>query len=196
MTVMPLADEFDAEEPVIEAIRGGDRYAFQELMQRQGRWVRGVVFGILGRPDLVDDVCQQIWTAVWQRVGELRDVRSWRSWLYRLAHNLAIDAGRDSTRRRTHVRGAAANVSDAVRDATADRAMIGEERQRVMAAVQGLPAIYREPFVLRHLNDWSYRQIADVMGLPVDSVETRLVRARRLLRDALAPGGNNDHVPC
>jgi RNA polymerase sigma-70 factor (ECF subfamily) len=61
-----------------------------------------------------------------------------------------------------------------------------ERQDRVLSAIQGLPAIYREPFVLRHLNDWSYQQIADLMGLPVDSVETRLVRARRLLREALA----------
>ncbi|MDO8630448.1 MAG: sigma factor-like helix-turn-helix DNA-binding protein, partial [Phycisphaerales bacterium] len=55
----------------------------------------------------------------------------------------------------------------------------------VLSAIMALPAIYREPFVLRHMNDWSYRRISDVMGLPVDTVETRLVRARRLLREVL-----------
>ena len=53
------------------------------------------------------------------------------------------------------------------------------------AAVDALPVLYREPFVLRHLNGWSYKQIAEVMDMPVDSIETRLVRARRLLREAL-----------
>ena len=48
-----------------------------------------------------------------------------------------------------------------------------------------LPAIYREPFVLRHLEDWSYAEIGEVLGLSVDTVETRLVRARRLLREML-----------
>ena len=55
----------------------------------------------------------------------------------------------------------------------------------VLEAIRALPALYREPFVLRHLNDWSYQEIGDVMGMPVDSVETRLVRARRFLREAL-----------
>jgi RNA polymerase sigma-70 factor, ECF subfamily len=45
--------------------------------------------------------------------------------------------------------------------------------------------LYREPFVLRHMNGWNYQQIAEAMEMPVDSIETRLVRARRLLRDAL-----------
>ena len=52
-------------------------------------------------------------------------------------------------------------------------------------AIQALPALYREPFVLRHVNVWSYRQIAEMMNMPVDSVETRLVRARRFLRESL-----------
>jgi RNA polymerase sigma-70 factor (ECF subfamily) len=49
-----------------------------------------------------------------------------------------------------------------------------------------MPAIYREPFVLRHLEDWSYRQIAETLDLPVDTVGTRLVRARRMLQETLS----------
>jgi RNA polymerase sigma-70 factor (ECF subfamily) len=73
---------------------------------------------------------------------------------------------------------------------TPDDDLIGrEQRREVLAAVQGLPALYREPFVLRHVNGWSYREIADVMGMPIDSVETRLVRARRFLRESLRDKG-------
>lgn len=187
---MPLAEEFDAEEPVIDAIRGGDRYAFEELVRRQGRWIRGVVFGVLGRQDCVDDVAQQVWMAVWQRIGELRDTKSWRSWMYRLARNLAIDAGRELTRRRTQFRptGDDPTTVPERKPGTMDE----EKHRRILTAIQGLPAIYREPFVLRHLNDWPYRRIAEVMGLPVDSVETRLVRARRLLRETLGVQGTED----
>jgi RNA polymerase sigma-70 factor (ECF subfamily) len=67
-----------------------------------------------------------------------------------------------------------------------DRNVVGrEQHQEVLAAVQALPALYREPFVLRHVAGWSYKEIAGVMGMPVDSVETRLVRARRFLRESL-----------
>lgn len=189
---MPRTEDFDAEAPVIDAIRGGDRYAFDELVRRQGRWVRGVVFGVLGQRDCVDDVTQQVWTAVWQRIGELRDLKSWRSWLYRLTRNLSIDAGRELTRRRNQYQSLVESASF-VSLSSASESQDGPHG-RVLDAVQGLPAIYREPFVLRHLNDWSYRQIAEVMGLPVDSVETRLVRARRMLREALGATGSRDHV--
>ncbi len=75
---MPATTEFDQEEPVIDAIRDGDRYAFRELVERHDRWVRGVVYGVLGRRDCVDDVCQQVWTQAWRRIAELRDSASWR----------------------------------------------------------------------------------------------------------------------
>ena len=48
-----------------------------------------------------------------------------------------------------------------------------------------MPVLYREPFVLRHVSGWSYKEIAAVLDLAVDSVETRLVRARRFLRESL-----------
>ena len=176
---------FDAEEPVISAIRAGDRYAFGEFMGRHDRWVRGVIYGVLGDRDSVDDVAQQAWTAAWSRIGGLRDAKSWRSWLYRLARNAAIDAGRDVVRRRNRMRTFSAEAPLTSR-ATPDGDLVNHEGHRdVLDAVQALPALYREPFVLRHLSGWSYREIADAMGMPVDSVETRLVRARRLLRDCL-----------
>lgn len=185
MTVA-LTDHFDAEEPVIDAIRQGDSHAFCELVRRQNRFVRSIVVGVLGPTDRVDDVTQQVWTAVWERIGKLRDARRWRSWLYRLARNAAIDAGRDLTRRRNRSEQMTREpVQTEDHQTPASEAAGNEEHQRVLGAITALPALYREPFVLRHLNGWSYAEIAEVMGMPVNSVETRLVRARRLLREAL-----------
>jgi len=64
-------------------------------------------------------------------------------------------------------------------------AISGEQRKLLGAAIRALPALYREPFVMRHLQGWSYAEIGEVLGMPVDTVETRLVRARRQLREAL-----------
>jgi len=104
--------------------------------------------------------------------------------LYALARNAALDAGRDVTRQRERAREVAFGSTTTVsrRDATLEA---DESYWAAMAAIAGLPELYREPFVLRHLSGWSYQEIAEVMGMPVDTVETRLVRARRLLRDAL-----------
>lgn len=167
---------------VMKAVQLGDRRAFEDFLRTQDRWVRGVILGVLGDPSRVDDVAQQVWLTVWQRASELRDVQRWKPWLYRMAYNAAIDAGRDVSRRRAQ--SLSSGVADAAIAADAQPVDV-EERRLVLDAVLSLPAIYREPFVLRHVNGWSYQQIAEVMDMPVDSVETRLVRARRMLREVL-----------
>jgi len=194
MTSVAQTSGFDEDLPLIQAIQGGDAYAFGELVRRHDRWVRGVLFGVLGNSDRLDDVAQQTWTAMWTRIGELRDVAKWRPWLYRLARNAAIDAGREQTRRQKHTQESAkrlAVVPGAEEGAdgvgSPDIALTRTETIReVRRAIEALPLLYREPFVLRHLSGWSYREIAEVMNMPVDSVETRLVRARRFLRESLA----------
>jgi RNA polymerase sigma-70 factor, ECF subfamily len=201
-----LLEGLDLDRPLFEALRAGDDSVLPELMQRHGRWVRGVIFAVLGQSRDLEDVNQQVWLAVWRRAATLDDVGRWRWWLYRLAHNAAIDAGRRATRQKslwkrlaqwagraeamTAGGWSAAGLSGGGGGAGrasggAARLILEEEHQRALRAIAGMPAIYREPFVLRHLEGWNYRQIAQTLGLPVDTVETRLVRARRMLREQL-----------
>ena len=190
---MALANDYDADLPVVQALQQGDPYALDELMRRHGGWVRSVVYGVLGDPDRVDDVCQQTWTAVWEQIRHLREPTRWKSWVYRLSRNAAIDAGREKTRAKRAVQQLAeAALAERVpfgppNPARPDQELSDKERaDAIRSAIRGLPAIYREPFALRHLEGWSYAQIARTMELPVDTVETRLVRARRLLRETLS----------
>lgn len=183
----PLEAQHDPERPVIEAIQQGDAYALDELMRRHGRWVRGVIYAALGRMDEVDDVAQRVWLQVWREAGRLDDVCRWRSWLYRIARNAAYDAHRDRQRRNRLLGGLFGQwLGRRSAAPSADHQALLDERQKALHdAIADLPAIYREPFVLKHLENWSYAEIGDVLGLPVDTVETRLVRARRRLRRKL-----------
>lgn len=183
---MAVSANFDPEQAVIEAIREGDRHAFEEFLRRHGRWVKGVVFGVLGDPDRVEDVTQQVWLTVWSRIGELRAVERWRPWLYRLARNAAIDAGRAVSRNRAVAQPMPDDPPAKATVRTPADQLIGQEQEKLMlTAIRSLPTLYREPFVLRHLEGWSYREIGELLEMPVDTVETRLVRARRLLREML-----------
>jgi RNA polymerase sigma-70 factor (ECF subfamily) len=134
----------------------------------------------------VEDVAQQVWASVWRRIGELREARRWRPWLYRIARNAALDAGRELSRRGGIAGAGNPELPLGAPPSPPQVLMADEQRHAVMEAIRSLPTIYREPFVLRHLQDWSYRSIAETMGIPADTVETRLVRARRLLRQSLA----------
>lgn len=168
----------------------GDGAAADRLVREHDRWIRSVIYAVSGRVELVDDVAQQVWAQVFERLASLRDPERLRPWLYNIARNAAIDLGMAAERRRrgrisldagtteppAPERSSANPVSAAIED---------ETRVHLLDAVQSLPALYREPFVLRHLEDWSYSQIGDVLGLSVETVETRLVRARRMLRETL-----------
>ncbi len=184
----PAAADFDPEIPVIEAIRLGDAYALSEFIRRQSRWVRGVIFAACGRMDDVDDVAQQVWLQVWREAPRLAEPARWRAWLYRVARNAAVDATRTRRRQRTLVETVTETGHPSHRQAPSPEtiAVRQEEQAAVLTAIAQLPPLYREPFVLRHLENWSYEEIGNLLGLPVDTVETRLVRARRRLRETLS----------
>lgn len=171
---------------VREAQRGSPAAA-ERLVRAHEAWVRSAVYAVLGRVDLVDDVVQQVWTQAWERLGSLQDPTRLRPWLYTIARNLAIDMSQAARRRPAlSLESCGAPLPEASRggpDATLEQR---ELRTRLLQAIESLPVLYREPFVLRHLEDWNYAQISEVLGLPIETVETRLVRARRMLREMLA----------
>ncbi|MCC5828550.1 MAG: RNA polymerase sigma factor [Phycisphaeraceae bacterium] len=185
-STQPVAE--DQDESLIRAMVAGDEGALAELMDSHTSWVRAVVYAVLGPCDEVDDVVQKVWLSVWTRADSIEDVSRWRYWVYRMAHNAAIDAGRKRSRRRTLWQRFGRSIQSAGNqtDERLKGLEVSEQHKLVLDAIHGLPDIYREPFVLRHLEDMSYREIARTMNLPVDTVETRLVRARRLLRESLA----------
>jgi len=186
----PQAIRFDdeVERSVIEALQRGDVQAMTEFVHRNTQWVRSVIFGVLGRASDVDDVAQRVWLKVWQEAPRLEDPGRWRPWVYRIARNAATDAGRALRRRRKALEQVADGVSRGHgRVPPPDVQVAARERQALMLeAIASLPELYREPFVLRHTEGMSYRQIGELLGLPPDTVETRLVRARRMLRERLA----------
>lgn len=171
---------------LVENAQRGDRRAADRLVRQHDGWLRSVIYGVLGRPDLVDDVAQQVWSQVWERLHSLKEPDRLRSWLYSVARNAAIDAGQ--ARKRKAAVGLE-QIGDVDRDSRTYRAHSSpasdESHALLMRCVEALPAIYREPFVLRHLEDWSYAEIGALLDMPVETVETRLVRARRLLKEML-----------
>ena len=182
--MMITADDGDLE--LIAAAQQGERSALDAFVRRHQGWVRNVVYATVGNPGIVDDIVQHVWTNVWEKIGTLVDPTRWRGWLYRMAKNAAIDAGLKRARERERrVDFSSIGCPESRRSDPAEALIDAERHQQVLNAIRQLSEIYREPFILRHLNGWSYAEIVEAMYLPLDTLETRLVRARRLLRAAL-----------
>ena len=181
---------------IVRAIRG-DRIAQQELWKAHRRWVAAIVLAHKPRSVEVDDLMQDVALKLVDKIETLRDPGAFRPWLRQIAINLCRGAARDlkptlhlAVTERSEAGddawspgGTAGAIgmpaSPDTDDAAADRA---EAARRLLQQVQTLPPEYREPLLLRCLRSLTYRQIGALLELPVTTVETRLARARRMLR--------------
>jgi RNA polymerase sigma-70 factor, ECF subfamily len=195
----------DNRNDVAAAIRG-DADAVRALWQENRRWVAAVILAHKPREADLEDLLQDVAMAFVKMIGKLRDETMLRPWLRTVAINAARAAGRDAKRRRRgvvwkvgathaggHLPGAAEETSrpelveDRAPDALVNRT---EQAARVTRLAEQLPEGYREPLILKAVRGLSYRQIGELMGLPETTVETRIARGRKMLRElALAETG-------
>ena len=168
-------------ELIAQSLRG-DSAAFGKLVLRYRRMVIGVSYRVCGDATLAEDIAQDTFIRVWDRLSTFRPQGSFRPWICRIASNLTIDALR---RRKPTM-----DVEKAVLEAPGDRpeaaALKSERAAMVRAAVNELPVHSRMALVLREYEGMSYQEIADGLDIPIGTVKSRLNDARRRLRDALA----------
>ncbi len=159
------------------------------MMREHESLVRGAVFGVLGAVDELDDVAQQSWLKAWRHRGELFRVENPAGWLYRVSRRTALDAIRSRQRKRSlwdrlvrrPMRVTAVAADEVVRQS--------EHSRLVHEAIETLPEKYRSIIILRVFEAMSYKAISETLTMPVATVETRLLRARKILRDKLRQRG-------
>lgn len=163
----------------------GDRV--RELWQAHRRWVAAILLAHKPREADLEDLLQEVAIRLVRHGDEVEGLASPKNWLRTVAVNVARTHGRkQKVRRRVWARETPemGMIVDSSSDTMMDRAEI-EEGERALNMARTLPEQYREPLLLRAVRGMSYRQIADVMGVPVTTVETRIVRGRRMLRELM-----------
>ncbi|MCA9300802.1 MAG: sigma-70 family RNA polymerase sigma factor [Phycisphaerales bacterium] len=123
----------------------------------------------------LEDLLQDVAMTFVKRVRSLRDEEAFKPWLRTVAMNAARAAGREVTRRRRHDP-EPRQVNDLDMEAR-------DEGRRLLDLAADLPDGYREPLLLRCVRGFSYRRIAELLDLPETTVETRIARGRRMLRE-------------
>ena len=187
---MTSVEHPEQQQLLIESLSAGRPEALEDVIDRHGPWVRGVVFAILGNSNDVDDVLQKVWLRLWERREQLGGVGNWRNWLYTLARNAAIDVKRSATRRHglwQHVKLQWSAGRSHSRSAECDL-LAAEQHTLTLKAIEALDEKYRIVLILRVWRGLGYRDIARTVGITPQAVETRLVRARRMLREKLMRG--------
>lgn len=180
-------------ELIVRAIRGGED-GFEELVRRYQRPITGYVFRMLGDYDASLDVTQEVFIKVYNSLARYSSEYKFSTWLYRIAHNAAIDhirrnpAGAQSLETET-ADGAYQIQLECPKPSPEQDRERSEWRTEIDAVVKKLPSAYRELIVLRHTQDLSYDEIAEVTGLPLGTVKNRLFRAREMMREIFLERG-------
>ncbi len=189
MATPPRNDGAHAEDhDLVASARRGDRRAMEHLWRRHRRWVAGVIVAHKPRDMDVEDLLQDVAMTVIGKLHELRDDASFPGWLRMVALNAARAAGRTTTRHRDaapklRLVGEVREADEAEQSNPGASKVKVEDARRLMDLARELPEEYREPLLLKSIQGMTYRQIGEMLDLPETTIETRICRGRRMLRE-------------
>ncbi len=157
---------------------------FRELMRRHQNAAFRLAYRILGRREDAEDAVQETFLLVYRHLAEYKEKGRFWPWVRRIAVNVCL-------------RKLPGEVPSAEVEDLQDSAHLGDlpvetevlkrvKQSEIRRAISGLPPAYRTAVVLRYLEDMPYREIAELLGEPVTTIQVRLHRAKRMLSERLA----------
>lgn len=178
----------------------GNMQAFAVLVDRHKGRVYRTLFQVAGDEQDAQDLSQEVFLKVFRNLASYRGDAAFTTWLHRLTLNLAFDWLRARKRRPLQVPLSPPPDQEerpplelaSPDEGPVERVLREDRRRQLRDAVAELPPDYREVVVLHHIHHLSYQQIAERTGAPVRTIETRLYRARNMLKKVLTAGEGGD----
>lgn len=185
--------EMDDQELVLASKRG-DQDAFAQLVQRYQRRIFNLVYRMLQQYEEANEITQETFLAAWQGLPSFRGEARFATWLYRIAYNCALK--QLETRKRDRALQTALQAEQALEgesrfESASAQIDVREQQALVQEHLSHLPAKYRIVLILRHLQDMTYEEMAEILRMPVGTIKTHLFRARNLLKERLL-GADHD----
>lgn len=179
-----------SERALVLRAQSGDRQAFGELVSRYMRRAYYVALGLVGSHEDALDLSQEAFIRAYRARASIDPDRPFYAWLYQIVRRLCFNHIRDRRTRRRKLEEATPWLADVVGTtaASTDPARFTERaelRALLEAAIELLPEREREVLVLREFEGLKYREIADLLGIPIGTVMSRLYTARRNLAEQL-----------
>jgi RNA polymerase sigma-70 factor (ECF subfamily) len=183
---MSLGD--DKTEKLVKRAQAGDRAAFDDLVRRYRARIYALTLHLTGSRSEADDITQDVFTRAYQRIATFAGRSEFFTWLYRIAVNRALNARRDTARRRTSGLDDPRVQAAVAVDAYGDPRRAAELRQsyaRLVTALDRLSPTLRSTVVLVALQGLSHDEAAAVLGCSTGTVAWRIHESRNQLRQAL-----------
>ena len=181
----------------LEAARGRET-AFRELLNRYERPVFSLIYRMVRDRSLAEDLAQDAFIRAFNAIGSYNPGYKFSSWMFKIAHNLTIDHLRKRRLDTISIHGSPHAVTADEQARTSLVLESSEERpdayvenlelgSQIEAAIGKLRPEYRAVTLLRHVEGYSYQEIADILEIPLGTVKTYIHRARLELKAALGP---------
>jgi RNA polymerase sigma-70 factor (ECF subfamily) len=177
---------------LVDRVVAGDRRAFESLVRRHERRVFRVTLAVLGNAEDAEEAMQDAFVKAFRHIEQFRRESRFTTWLTRIAVNEALQKRKA---RKSSV--SLDEIGEAELKVFPHRShqwhedpekLFGKQEVRMMVedAIRALPPIYRETFVLRDVEGFRAEEAAEILGLTLPAIKSRLLRARLLMREALA----------
>lgn len=181
---------------LVERVVAGDHDAFRQLVERYQRPVYGLLLRMVRAPALAEDLAQETLIKAHRAIATFDRSRKFSSWLFKIAHNTAIDHLRKNRPQTVPLETTEGERMDPLAVLAAPESQSPEARARgrdlaeaLQEALMTLRPDYREAVLLRFQQGLPYEEIADILALPLGTVKTHLHRARKQMAAALRAAG-------
>ena len=173
---------------LVQASQRGDQDAFAALMQRHQRRVFNMILRMLQDYEEANEITQEAFLAAWKGLPAFRGEALFSTWLYRIAYNCCLRQLEQREQERTlQVAMRAEQILKRVNEEKLAEEIIElrDWQTAVRKQLEKLPTRYRLVLILRHLQEMTYEEMAEVLAIPVGTIKTHLFRARHLLKERL-----------
>lgn len=179
---------------LVATAMSGIEGSFEELVRRYQRPISAYVYRMVGDYDSALDLTQEIFIKVYSSLSRYRAEFKFSTWIYKIAHNSAVDhLRRTATREQSLINeNDGDNFELPIESGRPNPEQESERKERrieIEGVVRTLPSHYRELIILRHSQDLTYEEIVEVTGLPLGTVKNRLFRAREMMRQQFVEKG-------
>ena len=185
------------ERETIEKVRAGDNDSFSELVTKYQSRVYNLALRMCGNEEDAFDLTQEAFIRAWRSLSSFQFEAAFSTWLFRLTSNICVDFLRAKKRRATVSLTVVSDDDEELQLELPDPApgpeqavLAAEDRALLTQALNALPAEHRQIITLRAIDDLSYSQIAEILGIQEGTVKSRLSRARTALKNKLLQIGN------
>jgi RNA polymerase sigma-70 factor (ECF subfamily) len=175
---------------LIARVRDGDLVAFEALVAKYSNLVGSIAYNIIGDVHVAGDITQETFLKVYRHLPELEEVKRFKGWLCSIVRTTCVDYLRKERIKPASLDKISEDgvepegevIASAIRPVSQE---LEELREKILSVVNDLPRIYQQIILLRHLRRMTYREMGDYLGLPIATIESRLYRARLMLKEKL-----------